>query len=190
MGGHRDRSSEGQEPDSQRQHAGSQSQADAHHCAAMVFGDVHPDRQQDQSHHRQPDPDRGEQAEGTLSSGDRIRLQDRERWIDVRDRFARSNPLSTSRCLTTSMNGPRLMLTVLFAIVMPSPVWPVRRGDECGVLRPVRSHPRVCKRITGHHFSDFGMYEALHSAGQRPGNACSWFATSGGSPRLARASTA
>jgi hypothetical protein len=103
-----------------------------------------------------------------LSFGDRIRLQDRERWIDVRNTI-RKVEASINQALFDHVNE-RAQVDTHGAVRDRDPLAGLasQRGDKCGMSRPVSSHPRVCERVAGHHLSDFGAYEALDSIGQRP----------------------
>ena len=72
------------------------------------------------------------------------------------------------------MNGPKLIVTVSFAMVTPCAGLSGQRRDHCLMARSVSGHPGIRERVAGDHFPNLSSNEALHPARHRSGQRMQW----------------
>src|SRR4029453_18092691 len=135
----------------------------------MVLGHVYTERQQYQYDQGRPVSDRREQAEGTLSSSNRLRLKDRKRWIDVWNTIRELESPPDQPLFDYLNKGPKVDADGAVCDRDAFAGLASQGGHKCAVRRPVGGHPGVCERVASDDLPDLVAYESLDSIGQRLG---------------------
>jgi hypothetical protein len=157
------------QPQRQQQHPGGHAQGGADQGAAVVLGDIHPQHQQDQHQHRQPDPQGVEQVEAAAHPGDVGGLEHGEGGVHLRDPRGQAEP-GGNQLLLDGLDERRQVDAHAVAGDRHRPAALAGESlDELVVRQPVGLHPGVGERLALDDPGDLGAGEALHPIGDRAG---------------------